>query len=88
MGARKGGAAFALAPRGLTPLHPCPNPRWAWESDDRDWNDIFYLQAGEPQGLCKEGPSGVFSREWSEGTAVLDCNKWTASLPFAALPHD
>ena len=58
---------------------------WSWESDDRDWNPLFLLQAGEPTGLCAEGAPGVFSRTWSEGVASLDCNTWTASLPFASL---
>ena len=35
---------------------------WGWESDDRNWNDLFWLQAGEPTGLCVESPAGVFSR--------------------------
>ena len=64
---------------------------WGWESDDGQWNDIFYLQVGEPlaggAGLCTEGPAGVFTRAYSAGTASLDCNAWTASLPFPALPH-
>ena len=58
---------------------------FGWESDDRNWNDIFLLQAGEPMGLCSEAPPGVFSRPWTLGTASLDCNSWTASLPFAPL---
>ena len=61
---------------------------WGWESDDNQWNDIFYLQVGDAAGLCTESPSGVFSRTYSMGTASLDCNQWTASLPFDALPHD
>jgi len=60
---------------------------WGWESDDRQWNDIFFLQAGTPAGLCVESPAGVFSRAWTAGTAVIDCNQWTASLPFPALAH-
>lgn len=58
---------------------------FSWESDDRDWDPSFLLQAGEPQGLCVEGPDGVFSRKWTLGTAALDCNTFTASLPFEAL---
>ena len=38
--------------------------------------------AGVPTGLCAEGPAGVFSRVWSAGTAALDCNGFTADLPF------
>ena len=58
---------------------------WGWESDDRQWNDLFYLQAGEPTGLCVESPVGVFSRPWTLGTPQLDCNAYTAELPFEAL---
>jgi len=58
---------------------------FSWESDDRDWDPMFLLQAGEPQGLCAEGPQGVFSRVWSLGTAQLDCNTFTAVLPFDSL---
>jgi len=56
---------------------------WGWESDDKNWNDIFYLQVGEPTGLCNETSPGVFSRPWSRGTPTLDCNNWSSSLPFS-----
>ena len=57
----------------------------AWQ-DDSKWDDRFLLQPGEPAGLCQEGPTeGVFSREWTNGQAVLNCNSWTASLPFPSL---
>ena len=65
----------------------CP-PRIAclgWESDDHDWHDIFLLQPGVPTGPCREGPSSVFSRNWSAGVATLDCHNWRASLPFPSL---
>ena len=58
---------------------------YGWESDDKNWNDIFLLQAGTPKELCKEESPGVFSREWSNGKAELDCNQWTAALPFPSL---
>ncbi len=58
---------------------------FGWESDDRNWNDLFYLQVGTPTTLCAEGPAGVFSRVYTEGTATLDCNSWTAMLPFPSL---
>jgi hypothetical protein len=58
---------------------------WGWESDDRQWNDLFYLQAGTPLGLCTSPAPGVFQRAWSEGTVTLDCNQWKATLPFATL---
>jgi hypothetical protein len=55
---------------------------WGWESDQRNWLPIFQLDAGQPTGACVEGPTGVFTRTWSRGTATLDCNKWVADLPF------
>ena len=60
---------------------------WGWESDDKQWNDIFYLQVGEPSNnaLCVESPAGVFTRAYTQGTASLDCNNWSASLPFSSL---
>jgi len=59
---------------------------WGWESDDSKWNDIFLLQAGTPTGLCTEEEIGIFSRQWSAGKATLDCNTWSANLPFPSLP--
>ena len=58
---------------------------WGWESDDRKWNDVFLLQPGAPEGLCRETSPGVFARQWTAGVAKLDCNSYTASLPFPAL---
>jgi hypothetical protein len=58
---------------------------WGWESDDRQWDDRFLMQPGVPVGLCVEASRGVFSREWSNGQAELDCNRWRASLPFPSL---
>lgn len=87
--------APSTLPSALSPMNPTRSPLlhislpsvigWGWESDDRQWNDIFYLQAGEPLGLCAEAPAGVFSRAWSNGVAQLDCNSWTATLPFPSL---
>jgi hypothetical protein len=59
---------------------------WGWYSNDEDWDELFLLQAGVPTALCQEAPAGVFSRRWSAGTAALDCNSWSASLPFPSLP--
>ena len=59
---------------------------FGWYSNDADWDERFLLQAGTPVGLCAEGPAGVFSRRWTAGTATLDCNTWTAGLPFPSLP--
>ena len=38
---------------------------------------------GTPVGRCTEvaGRPGVFTRAWSSGAVVLDCNTWTAELP-------
>lgn len=58
---------------------------YGWESDDRQWDPLFLLQAGEPMGLCAEGPPGVFNRTWTAGVASIDCNAWVASLPFPSL---
>jgi hypothetical protein len=54
-------------------------------SDD-NWSPLFALDVGAPEGLCAEGPAGVFTRSWSKGLAALDCNTFTASLPFDTLP--
>lgn len=45
------------------------------------WNPLFNMHVGEPTGDCQEKDS-VFSRKWSKGTAVLDCNTFTSVLPF------
>ncbi len=58
---------------------------WGWPSGQSYWDPIFLLQVGTPTGLCSEVSTGVFSREYSEGTATLNCNSWTASLPFKSL---
>lgn len=53
-------------------------------SSDADWNPLFELDVGSPLGLCEEeaGTPGVFSRAWTNGVVSLDCNDWSASLPF------
>jgi hypothetical protein len=65
---------------------------WGWESDDKKWPkdnatgyEPFLLQPGTPSGQCKAESKGVWSREWSGGKAVLDCNSYEAKLPFASL---
>jgi hypothetical protein len=60
---------------------------YGWYSNDDDWDPLFLLQVGSPLALCAEGPAGVFTRAWTAGTARLDCNTWTADLPFPTLPH-
>ena len=52
---------------------------------DADWSPLFALDVGVPLGLCQEGLPGVFSRKWSKGLAKLDCNTWSAQLPFGSL---
>ena len=56
--------------------------RW----QDSSWSPLFNMDVGQPLGLCQEGPAGVFTRQWSRGQAALDCNSWTAQLPFPLLP--
>ena len=58
---------------------------YAWESDDSRFSPLFYLQVGEPTALCAEAPAGVFQRAYTLGTPQLDCNRFSASLPFASL---
>ena len=58
---------------------------WGWEgfvNHDAKWDPIFRLDVGEPKGLCEEVRPGVFSREWTKGTASVDCNEWTWELRF------
>jgi hypothetical protein len=31
--------------------------------------------------FCSESAPGVFKRQWSKGTAELNCNTFTATLP-------
>jgi hypothetical protein len=58
---------------------------WGWESDDRMWHDIFLLQVGTPTGTCQSNGHGVYTRDFTKGTAKLDCNTWQANLPFPSL---
>ena len=51
------------------------------------WHPLFGLDVGVPLELCEETEPNVFSRRWSKGTAKLDCNTYTASLPFKMLPE-
>ncbi len=54
---------------------------FGWESDQRNWDPLFLTPVGEPTALCSEGPTGVFTRPWTNGNATLDCNSWTAAVP-------
>ena len=60
---------------------------YSWESDDRMFSPLFYLDVGEPAGgaLCSEGPTGVFQRPYTLGTPVLNCNSFQAELPFGMI---
>jgi|EP01047_Picozoa_sp_COSAG01_P062991 hypothetical protein len=53
--------------------------------NDANYNRLFAMDVGVPRGNCAEGPAGVFSRHWSKGVAALDCNSYTARLPFDLL---
>ena len=55
---------------------------------DHSWHPLFATDVGEPQGLCFESAPNVFERKWSKGTAGLDCNTYTAKLPFGRLDLD
>lgn len=54
-----------------------------WQDDQ--WSNLFNLDVGEPEGLCVEFPSQVFSRQWSKGSATLNCTDFTANLNFSML---
>jgi hypothetical protein len=47
--------------------------------------DPFMLQPGTPKGLCRKDRAGVYSREWTNGVARLDCHTWRSDLPFPSL---
>ena len=44
------------------------------ESGIANWDSAFANEVGVPSGLCKEKQPGVFSRPWTYGDVVLDCN--------------
>ena len=56
---------------------------YGWESDQRQWNELFLMQVGEPKGQCVETSDGMFVREWTYGNVTLDCTKWQAVVPHA-----
>lgn len=45
----------------------------------------FFLQPGTPVGLCKREGPGVYSREWTNGVARLNCSSFTSILPFPSI---
>jgi hypothetical protein len=48
----------------------------------------FLLQPGVPKGLCLKEGGGVYSRQWTNGIARLDCAKLSSELPFPSLKTD
>ena len=45
------------------------------------WNDAFLWDVGLPVGNCTQTAPGVFEREWTYGTARVDCNSYSATVP-------
>ena len=43
---------------------------------------MFQLETGRPTGGCKEESAGVFSRQWTKGSAEVDCGEGTGTLNF------
>jgi hypothetical protein len=39
----------------------------------------FFMDYGEPVGICLETPSGIFTRQWSRASVQLDCNSFQAN---------
>jgi hypothetical protein len=40
------------------------------------------LLVGTPLGLGYRVAPGIYARNYTKGSAVIDCNKWTAQLNF------
>ena len=55
-----------------------------WASGQETWRPEFLWDVGVPQGLCAEVSPGVFSRPWTYGDAVIDCNTFVGSVPAQA----
>jgi len=46
------------------------------------WNDAFLWDVGVPVSECRNGSTpGTFERDWTYGTATMDCNTYSASVP-------
>ncbi len=46
------------------------------------WNDAFTWDVGVPVSDCRNGSTpGTFERDWTYGTATMDCNSYTATVP-------
>jgi hypothetical protein len=57
---------------------------WGWNGGPLpEWDPLFDLDVGVPLGLCSNTTAGVFTRQWSKGTATLDCNSFEATLDFS-----
>ena len=54
---------------------------YGWESDMRQWNDVFLYNVGEPKENICNIKDGIYSREWTYGQVTLDCNKWEGTVP-------
>jgi hypothetical protein len=56
---------------------------WGWNGGPLPpWDPLFDLDVGVPLGLCQVAGSS-FSRQWSKGSATLDCASWQATLDFS-----
>jgi len=63
-----------------------PHAFWGfgWDgkpNDQVNWLEAFNYDVGEPTGLCAEVQAGIFTRSWSYGTAMLDCNAFVGTIP-------
>ena len=46
------------------------------------WNDAFLWDVGEPVSECRSGSKpGTFERDWTHGTASMDCHTYSAMVP-------
>jgi hypothetical protein len=66
-------------------------PKYAWLGFGAGivppkWNDAFRWDVGLPKGECSQSSPGVFQRQWSYGTATMDCSTYSGHVPCN--PHD
>jgi hypothetical protein len=46
------------------------------------WNDALAWDVGVPVSDCRNGSApGTFERDWTYGTATMDCNSYSATVP-------